>query len=190
MIDLEINPRNISDEQIVEAPIFTDVEVLRRLMKETREVKHSKKSSRKRIAVHSHTLDIGGAERQASLLVELLERNSIKNSSFSLVTHRIPNKSNISQTYYRNLTIESLDVIEYIKPVIVGEISEDVDRIVGHLSSVKARRLRNLIRIFSVGDYDIVHTWQDYCNIYGGIAALISGVKEVVMSARTLPPPQ
>ena len=45
MIDLEINPRNISDEQIVEAPIFTDVEVLRRLMKETREVKHSKKSS-------------------------------------------------------------------------------------------------------------------------------------------------
>ena len=190
MIDLEINPRNISDEQIVEAPIFTDVEVLRRLMKETREVKHSKKSSRKRIAVHSHTLDIGGAERQASLLVELLERNSIKNSSFSLVTHRIPNKSNIGQTYYRNLTIESLDIIEYIKPVIVGEISEDVDRIVGHLSSVKARRLRNLIRIFSAGDYDIVHTWQDYCNIYGGIAALISGVNEVVMSARTMPPPQ
>ena len=50
--------------------------------------------------------------------------------------------------------------------------------------------MRNLIRIFSAGDHDIVHTWQDYCNIYGGIAALISGVKEVVMSARTMPPPQ
>ena len=191
MIDLEIKPMKISDEQIVETPIFTDVEVLRRLMKEKREVKlSSKKSSRKRIAVHSHTLDIGGAERQASLLVDLMENNSIKNSGFSLVTHRIPNKSSIDQTYYRNLIIESLDVIEYIKPVTVGEISEDVDRIVGHLSSVKARRLRNLIRIFSEGDYDIAHTWQDYCNIYGGIAALISGVQEVVMSARTMPPPQ
>ena len=192
MIDLSLDPSSINDVQINEEPIFTDVEVLRRLMKEVNnEGEASPRGKRKKVvAVHSHTLDIGGAERQASLLLELLDRGAVKNSDFSLVTHRVPNKSNIGQTYYRNLPIQRLTIKEYIKPVSEGNISDTVDRIVGHLSAVKARRLRNLVRIFSSEDYDVAHTWQDYCNIYGGIAALISGVPRVVMSARTMPPPQ
>ena len=47
-----------------------------------------------------------------------------------------------------------------------------------------------MIEIYSEEEYDLAHTWQDYCNIYGGVAALISGVPRVLMSARTLPPPQ
>lgn len=192
MIDLSLDPMSINDAQILDDPIFTDVEVLRRLMKEMdkSDAPANVGKRKKRVAVHSHTLDIGGAERQASLLLELLDSGSVKNSGFSLVTHRIPNKSNIRQTYYRNLPIERLDIKEYIKPVSEGSISDSVNRIVGHLSSLKARRLRNLVRIFSEGKYDVAHTWQDYCNIYGGIAALISGVPRVVMSARTMPPPQ
>jgi glycosyltransferase involved in cell wall biosynthesis len=192
MIDLSLDPTSINHVQIYENPIFTDVEVLRRLMKEVNYVEApSARGNRKKVvAVHSHTLDIGGAERQASLLLELLDRGSVKNSDFSLVTHRIPNKSNIGETYYRNLPIEKMRIKEYIKPVLGGKISDTVDRVVGHLSSLKARRLRNLVRIFSSEEYDVAHTWQDYCNIYGGIAALISGVPRVVMSARTMPPPQ
>ena len=191
MIDLGLDPSSINYVQINEEPIFTDVEVLRRLMEEVNNEDPPPRGKRKKVvAVHSHTLDIGGAERQASLLLELLDRGSVKNSGFSLVTHRVPNKSNIGQTYYRKLPIQRLTIKEYIKPVSEGKISDAVDRIVGHLSSVKARRLRNLVRIFSSEEYDVAHTWQDYCNIYGGIAALIAGVPRVVMSARTMPPPQ
>lgn len=192
MNDFQIDPREINEEQIISEPIFTDVEVIRKLkeMTKSRVKSNKRRKVRKRIAIHSHTLDIGGAERQASLLLELLGNGEVKNSGFSLITHRVPNKSNIQNSYYRNLPVKDLDIIEYIKPGSNNLVSGEAARIIGHLSNLKARRLMNLVQIYSEGKYDVAHTWQDYCNIYGGIAALISGVSRIVMSARTLPPSQ
>ena len=42
--------------------------------------------------------------------------------------------------------------------------------------------------IYKKGDFNVAHTWQDWCNVYGGIAALLAGVDRVIMSGRTLPP--
>ena len=47
-----------------------------------------------------------------------------------------------------------------------------------------------MIEIYSENNFDVVHTWQDWCNIYGGFAAIISGTKKIIMSARTLSPPK
>ncbi len=42
--------------------------------------------------------------------------------------------------------------------------------------------------IFSKEKFDVVHTWQDWCNIYGGIAAISSGIDSLIISGRTMPP--
>ena len=195
--DLNVDPRNISEEQIMENPLFTDAEVIRRLLveigdkTEKRATKRSKKGKKtsKSVAIQSHTLDIGGAERQATLLLNLLLKGKVRNSSFSLITHKIPNPSIIEDTYYRGIPMDEIGIIEYFKPHSGNSHFEDYARIIGHLNATKARRLKKMIQIYSEGDFDIAHTWQDYCNIYGGLAALISGVKTIIMSARTLPPP-
>ena len=72
MSDFQIDPRLINEEQIISEPIFTDVEVIRKLkeLSTSRVESNKKRRVKKRVAIHSHTLDIGGAERQASLLLK------------------------------------------------------------------------------------------------------------------------
>ena len=75
-----------------------------------------------------------------------------------------------------------------LKPVFVVD-STILDKI-KHLSPTKRRRIERLLEIYGEGDFDIAHLWQDWCNVYGGIAALASGVEKIILSARTLPPPK
>ncbi len=192
LIDLSIEPQSISNYQIINMPIYTDVAVIRALIDEIKTKPKTVKRKKYTIGVQSHTLDIGGAERQVSYLLNLLEKGKVKSKGYSLITHKTPNLSEYEETYYTKIKYDKTDIIEYIKPpkfdyeVVIDNRIEDI---IGHLSSLKERRLRNLIQIYQHKNFDIVHTWQDYCNIYGGIAALIAGSK-VIMSARTLPPPQ
>lgn len=191
-MDLAIDPLSFSDEQILNNPIYTDVAVIRELIKTLESNKSKKKKKKYSIAIQSHTLDIGGAERQVSYLLNLLHRGKIKSKSYSLITHKKPNLSKYGATYYPKIMNKNMDIIEYIKPPNFEHyinINSNILDIISHLNTLKERRLRNLIQIYMFKKYDIVHTWQDYCNIYGGIAALIAGSR-AIMSARTLPPTQ
>ena len=58
------------------------------------------KSKNYTIGVQSHTLDIGGAERQVSYLLNLLEKGKVKSKGYSLITHKTPNLSEYEETYY------------------------------------------------------------------------------------------
>ena len=192
LIDLSIDPLDFSDEQILSKPIYTDVAVIRELIKTLESNKSKKRKKKYSIGIQSHTLDIGGAERQVSYLLNLLHRGKIKSKNYSLITHKTPNLSKYEATYYPKIIDKNIDIIEYIKTPNFEhhvKINSSILDIISHLNILKERRLRNLIQIYMFKNFDIVHTWQDYCNIYGGIAALIAGSR-VIMSARTLPPPQ
>lgn len=195
LLSLEINPNNISIDQIRGNPIFTDVEVIRKLISISEKEGHSSRSisktrGKKRIAIQSHTLDIGGAERQASLLLTLLARNKIKNSSFALITNKIPGPKENDKTYYPTISEYDIEISQYYQIGSEEKKEDDFSEIIEMLGVSKANRIKKMISIYSDGNFDIAHTWQDYCNIYGGIAALISGVDKIIMSARTLPPPK
>ena len=49
-------------------------------------------------------------------------------------------------------------------------------------------QIKSLIDIFSKERPEIVHLWQDGTNIIGGIAAILSGVPRIFLSARSTPP--
>ena len=187
--DLGIDPNKISKNTIVESPIYTDAEVIRSVMKISPQRKDSEKNTKK-VAIHSHTLDIGGAERQASYLINLLHKNEVENSSFTLITNKIPNKSDIKDTYYKDIKYKEIDISEYYLPPITDITDKEIMKKISHLNNLKFNRIRSMIKIYSDGGYDIAHTWQDYCNIYGGLAALIAGVDKIIMSARTVSPPK
>ena len=60
-------------------------------------------------------MDIGGAERQVSLLLNLLSKGKVNSSSFSLITNIIPKKADYSETYYPDME-DKLEIFEYSKP--------------------------------------------------------------------------
>ena len=192
--DLEISPHCINRESLVESPIFSDVEVIRKIVKliGERGGKGVRKVQRKkRIAIQSHTLDIGGAERQVSLILRLLSEGKIKSESFALVTNLIPRLADYSDTYYHEIEDRNIHIFEYSKPAgYYGKTDtrEDLIAILQHISPLKRNRIMSLESIYSKGEFDVAHTWQDWCNIYGGIAALMAGVDEIIMAGRTLPP--
>ena len=70
-----------------------------------------------------------------------------------------------------------IDIFEYSKPRgYYGnfEIDEEVENLIKLMAPLKDNRILAMIPIFGLGQFDIVHTWQDWCNIYGGLASLIS----------------
>ena len=193
--DFEIHPNTIKREDFVESPIFSDVEVIRKIVKlvERRGGGKERRSNRrkKKLAIQSHTLDVGGAERQVSLILSLLAEGKIKSESFALVTNLIPKLADFSNTYYHEIEDKNIRIFEYSKPPgFYGEsdLRQDLAGILQHISPLKRNRIISLESIYRNGEFDIAHTWQDWCNIYGGIAALMAGVDEIIMSGRTLPP--
>lgn len=191
--DLRIAPESINRNSLIETPIYSDVEVIRQILDITDRPKNKPVmgASKKRIAIQSHTLGIGGAERQVSLLLRLLSKRKIKSSSFSLVTNTIPNNDEREETYYPTIDGLGIEIYEYNKKENYygkTEKNEKIDRLLGHISQLKKRRILSLISIFKHGKFDIIHTWQDWCNIYGGIAAICSGTMSVILSGRTMPP--
>ena len=74
----EINPSSIRKEGLVTTPIYSDVEVIRKLVKNHSNLSRLSKSENiGRIGIQSHTMDIGGAERQVSLLLNLLSKGKV-----------------------------------------------------------------------------------------------------------------
>ena len=189
----EINPSSIRKEGLVTTPIYSDVEVIRKLVKNhSNSSRISKSENIGRIGIQSHTMDIGGAERQVSLLLNLLSKGKVNSSSFSLITNIIPKKADYSETYYPDMEDIGLEIFEYSKPPSFygdWEIdnSETIE-LLEHVTQIKKKRIQSLASIYRNGDFDIAHTWQDWCNIYGGVAAVIAGVNRIIMSGRTLPP--
>ena len=188
--DLDLNPVEMTNHKIMAEPKYIDVEVIRRVISVLQTRKSSERKVNGRVALQSHTLDIGGAERQASYLLNLLDSKVIENSSYTLVTHKIPNKSQIKKTYYADIDVDNTSIKEYIKASKNIKIDAEINRIIRHLNPLKERRMVSMANIFLKGEFEIIHTWQDYCNIYGSLAALISGSGRIIMSARTLPPPE
>ena len=192
---LEINPKDIDKNQIKYSPRFTDVEVIRMITERfsTVNTDMKKRSIRKRgakIAINSHTLDIGGAERQVSLLLKMLSSQKIKSQSFSLITNSVPNTES-RDTYYPVIEGLDIEIFEYSKPRgYYGdfEIDREIEDLIMLMAPLKAKRILAMIPLFQRGQFDIIHTWQDWCNIYGGIAAMISGCNNIILSGRTLPP--
>lgn len=192
--DLEIEPNCICKENLTKKPIFSDVEAIRQLAKlvdSSGEKMIDGKRGRGKIAIHSHTLGIGGAERQVSLLLGLLSKGNVKSRDFSFITNAIPKGSDYTNSYYPKIEKHNIDIFEYNKPsdfygTWVSE--QDFDRILRHISPLKRNRILSMIAIYKKGDFNVAHTWQDWCNVYGGIAALLAGVDRVIMSGRTLPP--
>ena len=177
----EINPSSIRKEGLVTTPIYSDVEVIRKLVKNhSNSSRISKSENIGRIGIQSHTMDIGGAERQVSLLLNLLS-GKVNSSSFSLITNIIPKKADYSETYYPDMEDIGLEIFEYSKPPSFygdWEIdnSETIE-LLEHVTQIKKKRIQSLASIYRNGDFDIAHTWQDWCNIYGGVAAVIAGGK-------------
>ena len=194
IIDLNLKPEEIEKRCIHNEPVYTDVEVIRSIINIVKRPEFENRKWKKRggkIAIQSHTLGIGGAERQASYLLSLLAKGKIKSEEFVFVTNLEPNVSQRKSTYYPKIDPLNLEIVEYGKP---SETSFVVDSTIldkiKHLSPTKRRRIERLLEIYGEGDFDIAHLWQDWCNVYGGIAALASGVEKIILSARTLPPPK
>ena len=191
---LGINPSDIDEKQIKYSPKFTDVEVIRviteRFSKVEMDLKRDYMDEGAKIAINSHTLDIGGAERQVSLLLRMLSSRKIKSDSFAFITNSVPN-SQTTDTYYPLIDGLEIEIYEYSKPRgYYGsfEIDKDIEDLVMLMAPLKAKRILAMIPLFQRGQFDIIHTWQDWCNIYGGIAAMISGCNNIILSGRTLPP--
>ena len=194
---LGINPLDINLEQIKNNPKYTDDQVILMITSklgnlENRRTKNKVKRKRKgaSIAINSHTLDIGGAERQVSLLLRLLSSKKIKSDNFALITNSIPN-SESRDTYYPLIDGLGIEIYEYSKPRgYYGsyDIEKEIEELIMLMAPLKSKRILSMIPLFKKGQYDIVHTWQDWCNIYGGLAALISGCNKIILSGRTLPP--
>lgn len=192
---LEISPYEINKNQLIERPQYTDVQVIRSILKKMKDKKVSSKAKKRRrlgsrIAVNSHTLDIGGAERQVSLLLRLLSSGDIKSSSFSLVTNSVPS-GEVRDTYYPLIDGLGIEIFEYSKPRGYygnSEIEKRIEELLLLMAPLKSKRVMSMIPIFRDGDFEIVHTWQDWCNIYGGVAAVIAGSGKIILSGRTLPP--
>jgi len=193
--DLEIEPNSICKENLSKKPIFSDVEAIRQLVKlvdsPSEKMMEEKRETGAKIAIHSHTLGIGGAERQVSLLLGFLAKGKVKSGDFSFITNAIPKGSDYTNSYYPKIEEHNIEIFEYNKPAdFYGTwVSEqDFERILRHISPLKRNRILSLIAIYNKGDFNVAHTWQDWCNVYGGIAALLAGVDRVIMSGRTLPP--
>ena len=193
---LSINPSDVDKNQIKNMPKYTDVEVIRRITEKLSEEESEVKARpvRKKgtkIAINSHTLDIGGAERQVSLLLRLLSKKKIKSESFAFITNSVPNPRAIRDTYYPLIDGLGVEIFEYSKSRgYYGnvEIDGEIEDLVTLMAPLKAKRILSMIPLFQKGEFDIIHTWQDWCNIYGGIAAMISGCDNIILSGRTLPP--
>ena len=189
----DIDPRDLLVNDFQNNPVYTDVEVIRSILQLIPEKKVKKMNTKNmNIGIQSHTLDIGGAERQVSYVLNFLSDGKIRNEKFSLITNSVPVEINNSNTYYKNLNMESLEIYEYNKPLKKATISidDEISVKLSFLSKLKSQRIKKMIEIYSENNFDIVHTWQDWCNIYGGFAAIISGTKKIIMSARTLSPPK
>jgi len=193
MHDLEINPSDIIFENLSDEPIYSDVKSIEIIIRELGKERGTEEESKlvRRIGVHSHTLGIGGAERQVSLLLRGLSQGKIKSESFGFVTNEIPKGVRYQDSYYPLMEDYEINIFEYNKPLgFYGGKNEDgfSERVLRHISPLKRRRILAMESIFREEGYTIVHTWQDWCNIYGGIAALIAGSEKVILSGRTLPP--
>ena len=100
-------------------PVYTDVEVIRSIINIVKRPEFENRKWKKRggkIAIQSHTLGIGGAERQASYLLSLLAKGKIKSEEFVFVTNLEPNVSQRKSTYYPKIDPLDLEIVEYGKP--------------------------------------------------------------------------
>ena len=191
--DLKIKHDLISRYTIKKNPIYTDVEVIRNIMEKLPDKKGTIRKREKRLGIHSHTLDIGGAERQVSMLLRLLAKGKIKSKSFSFITNLVPENKTDSSNYYPEIEDLGIEIFEYGKNIEkYGEFRKNHQyiKILKHLSPLKMRRVLSMYSIYGIGKFDVVNTWQDWCNIYGGIASLMAGTRRVILFGRTMPPHQ
>ena len=189
----------LSLEQVHEAiefqtPLFLDGLILNALIKKSHEVNLKYPShSRSKIMLQTHTLGLGGAERQVVFLLNALQKNQFEDYRPHLLINKIP--ENKDQSYFYMLDSE-IDISTYninskipfeddIKETLLAPYSNLLELF---LSNHTRERIANMYLQMKVHNPKLIHLWQDWGNIHGGVAASMAGIPEVILSARTLPP--
>jgi len=193
LIDLDVEMDKVRDAISTGKPLFIDALVAMAIVKQSIQYSNPEQMDTEPLAViQSHTLGLGGAERQVVFCLNALASNDIEGLSGHLMINKIPEENEES---YFHLLQNTTDISEY--EIGTGLESDDEStaalepwkNILRHLQNPSTKkRIQNMFLILHELKPKIVHLWQDWGNIYGGMAAIMAGVPKILMSARTLPP--
>lgn len=194
LIDLNVEMDEVRSAINHDTPLFVDALVAKAIIKKSEEFGPLEVADTKPLAViQSHSLGLGGAERQVIFCLNALNSGKFENFSGHLLINKIP--AEYEGTYFHLLENKN-EVSEYevgtefeLEDLEIEKIMQPWYDIIKHLPITSTRkRILNLFIHFHQMKPRIVHLWQDWGNIYGGMAAIMAGVPKVLMSARTLPP--
>lgn len=146
------------------------------------------------VALLIGSLNRGGAEKQASRVIQCLAADPARIRDITLFCNK-HELENIEATYYEDISNLCVD-LELISPGAtldgldgaVMKISPEFTRVIDYLPTAIAQQVRHLANRFIDKNIAVVHAWLDSANIISCLAALIAGVPRIVLSARGLAP--
>jgi glycosyltransferase involved in cell wall biosynthesis/tetratricopeptide (TPR) repeat protein len=144
-----------------------------------------------RVMIITSSLTAGGAERQAANTVSELIRGrdgvtSVVLGAASLSSRR---RRNFYLSRIQNLPIDivSLEAMAIDNPLDHPAVSPFAE-ILGFFTADIRFDIARWIVAIDAQKPEVVHTWQDYINIAAGVAAILLGVRRVVLGTRNTRP--
>jgi len=137
----------------------------------------------------SSSLGRGGAERQVVACLEGLE-SSNEWSEVVLFCNKIDRVG--AMTFEQEVRDIGVTIDEFggDTTVLEGIRDEELNLLLNQLPAGMARGIKNLVKRFRNYKPKMVHSWQDAMNISVSLAALIAGVPNGVLFARSMRPDQ